>query len=699
MKKNELKIKLRSEEMFPNGFSLKDFEKFFEENQNIIKNNRNTIKKIRFGEIETVTKSFKKPNFIQGMIYKFFRETKAKRSFEHSLLLNQKGIKTPEPLCYIEVFDRFRLLQSYYISRQINYDFTLEFAAHKEAEDYKDILKSFIGFTYNLHKKNIMHLDYVVGNICVKKMDKGYDFFLVDLNRLYKGVVTTKTGVKNLKRISRDPEIIKILAEEYANKSSNSFSDFTDYLMKSVNQNLQRSKLKRFIKNIFARDFRIPRSSYAWDYYSNQPHVLNNKKLKRKIAFMSWFANLKIIISSAYALFSGPYFYIKNNKLSENKIDSFGLCVNLDKPVGSQKLISNEELTEMIDELAVNDILVRIPLADFDNIEKYIRFIKNLQDKDVLVCILQDREHIEEKYLTKQRLDFIFSNLSNEVNTFQIGNSINRKKWAFVSIDEYFSFFKIAYDLKNDKFPKIKLLGSNIIDFDLPFFARSIFHFKSIFYDGIATQLYVDRRGGPEEKQLGFDTVSKIRAYAALSNASRNTVSELYITEVNWPLKDMNGWSPSAEYLIEESLQSSYLIRYYLLMLASGKVKKCYWHQLVAPGYGLVNNLDGEIKKRDAYFCFKHLISIFSDSKTKKFIQEKKLYCLIVEKEHTIIEVVWSSDGNASFKSQPCQQIFDIRGKAIETSNSPTIEISGEVIYIEKQKNNYEEINLKSINE
>jgi hypothetical protein len=699
MKKNELKIELRSEEMFPNGFSLKDFEKFFEENQNTIKNNRNIIKKLRFGEIETVTKSFKKPNFMQGMIYKFFRKTKAKRSFEHSLLLNQNGIKTPEPLCYIEVFNRFRLLQSYYISRQINYDFTLEFAAYKEAEDYKDILKSFIDFTYNLHKKNIMHLDYVVGNICVKKIDKGYDFFLVDLNRLYKGVVTSKTGVKNLKRISRDPEIIKILAEEYANKSSNSFSDFTDYLMKSVNLNLQKSKLKRFAKNIFARDFRIPRSSYAWDYYSNQPHVLNNKKLKRKIALMSWFANLKIIISSAYALFLGPYFYIKNNKLSENKIDSFGLCVNLDKPVNSQKLISNDELTEMIEELAVNNILVRIPLADFDNIEKYFRFIKNLQDRNVLVCILQDREHIEEKYLTKQRLDYIFSNLSNEVNTFQIGNSINRKKWAFVSIDEYFSFFKIAYDLKNDKFPNIKLLGSNIIDFDLPFFARSIFHFKSIFYDGIATQLYVDRRGGPEEKQLGFDTVSKIKAYAALASASRNTENELYITEVNWPLQEMSVWSPSAEYLIEESLQARYMIRYYLLMLASGKVKKCFWHQLVAPGYGLVNNLDGKIKKRDAYFCFKHLISIFSDSKTKKFIQEKNLYCLIVEKEETIIEAVWSNDGNATFKSKPCQQIFDIRGKAIETSNSPTIEISGEVIYIEKQKNNYEEINLKSINE
>ncbi|MFL2754504.1 MAG: lipopolysaccharide kinase InaA family protein [Gammaproteobacteria bacterium] len=697
MKKNELKIELRSEEMFPNGFSLKDFEKFFEENQNTIQNNRNIIKKLRLGEIETVTKSFKKPNFMQGMIYKFFRKTKAKRSFEHSLLLNQKGIKTPEPLCYIEVFDRFRLLQSYYISRQINYDFTLEFAAHKEAKDYKNILKSFIDFTYNLHKKNIMHLDYVVGNICVKKIDKGYDFFLVDLNRLYKGLVTSKTGVKNLKRISRDPEIIKILAEEYANKSSNSFSDFTYYLMKSVNQNLQRLKLKRFIKNIFARDYRIHRSSYVWDYYSNQPHVLNNKKLKRKIALMSWFANLKIITSSCYALFAGPYFYFKNKKFFERKIDSFGLCVNLDKPVGSQKFISNDELIEMIDELAINNILVRIPLADFDNIEKYIRFIKKLQDRDILVCILQDREHIEEKYLTKQRLDYIFSNLSNEVNTFQIGNSINRKKWAFVSIDEYFSFFKIAYDLKNNKFPNIKLLGSNIIDFDLPFFARSIFHFKSIFYDGIATQLYVDRRGGPEEKQLGFDTVSKIKAYSALARASRNTANELYITEVNWPLQGMRRWSPSAEYLIDESYQSRYMIRYYLLMLASGKVKKCYWHQLVAPGYGLVNNLDGEIKKRDAYFCLKCMVNMLSDGKIKKFIQEKNLYCLIVEKENFVIEAIWSIDKNNSFKSEPSQEILDIRGKILETKSSPFIEITDEVIYIKKQKNNYDEINLKSI--
>ena len=49
----------------------------------------------------------------------------------------------------------------------------------------------------------------------------------------------------------------------------------------------------------------------------------------------------------------------------------------------------------MIEELSVNNFLVRIPLADFENIEKYFTFIKQLHHKNILVCLLQDREHIK----------------------------------------------------------------------------------------------------------------------------------------------------------------------------------------------------------------------------------------------------------------------------------------------------------------
>ena len=48
-------------------------------------------------------------------------------------------------------------------------------------------------------------------------------------------------------------------------------------------------------------------------------------------------------------------------------------------------------------------------------------------------------------------------------------------------------------------------------------------------------------------------------------------------------------------------------------------------------------------------------------------------------------------------QSNPNQKITDIRGRILETKDSPVININGEVIYLKKQKRNYKEINLKEI--
>lgn len=685
--------------LFSKRFNLKDFEEDFFKSQNILNNDRNIIKVLKLGEVESVVKSFKTPNFLQGLIYKFLRKSKARRSYENSLLLKNRGIKVPEPLGFIEIYDQFRLRQSYYISRRLKYDFTLDYATEKKAKDYRNILESFIHFTYELHKKNLMHLDYGVGNICVKKKNKEYEFSLVDLNRLRDGIVSPKKGFKNLAHLSLDPEIIEILSKEYSKKMTGPFSYDHKDLMNFVNYELKKVKFKRLLKEFIMDLNTVPDSSYAWDYHSNQPHTLKNRKLKYKIFLLAWFSNLKTFLTTIFSLFIILFFYKNNRNEYEKKIDGLGLCVNLDIPVESQKSMSNNDLIEMIDELSVDNILVRIPLADFNNIEKYFSFIKQLKGRDILVTILQDRKHITNELLTKKRLDFIFTRLSGIVYKYQIGNSINRKKWAFLSIDEFFSFFKIAYDLKKNKFSEIKLLGGNIIDFDIPFFARSIFHLKPIRYDAIATQLYVDRRGSPERKQFGFDTLAKIKMYATLASSSSKTSNEIYITEFNWPLLGKGRWAPAKTCLIEETLQSNFMIRYYLMMLASGKIKKCYWHQLVAPGYGLVNNLNGKIIKRDSYYCYKNLITTLSSGTTKKFIKVKDFFCLVVEKNDTIIEAIWSDDKRGFFKSNPNQKIIDMRGKILDTKNSENIHITGDVIYIENQKKDYKEVNLKAISE
>ena len=80
------------------------------------------------------------------------------------------------------------------------------------------------------------------------------------------------------------------------------------------------------------------------------------------------------------------------------------------------------------------------------------------------------------------------------------------------------------------------MLGGNIIDFDIPFFARSIFHFRSIYYDGIATQLYVDRRGAPEQKQFGLISLPMTEKYNK-EILSLPINSQITISEINYVIK------------------------------------------------------------------------------------------------------------------------------------------------------------------
>ena len=67
-----------------------------------IKDARNTLKLFALNNVVINIKSFKTPNFINQIVYKFFRNGKAKRSFEYAKKLQKLSIKTPQPIAYYE---------------------------------------------------------------------------------------------------------------------------------------------------------------------------------------------------------------------------------------------------------------------------------------------------------------------------------------------------------------------------------------------------------------------------------------------------------------------------------------------------------------------------------------------------------------------------------------------------------------------
>ncbi|KIM04921.1 MAG: hypothetical protein KU29_10095 [Sulfurovum sp. FS06-10] len=350
-------------------------------------------------------------------------------------------------------------------------------------------------------------------------------------------------------------------------------------------------------------------NKFPWDSYSDQPHILKreDKKALRKGHKLDF---LKLIVTN---LIFFPYLFLKftfksvgsilSNKIEPTKTTSFyGLCVNLDK---------GEVQYELINELNVKSLQIRVFLNDMNHIDDYVNFAKGFgDDKEILITIIQTREHIENHKLLKKDVAVIFEKFKGIANEFQIGNAINRLKWSFVSMEEYLAFYETIQKVRDEQFPNIKLIGSSVIDFEYHFSIRTLFNQFKVHYDKFSTLLYVDRRGSPYATQMGgFDFKNKIEFLDTIVKSSSKSENAIYITEANWPLSGTAPYAPTSQKeCVSEKLYATYMKEYFEIALKTGKIEKVFWHQLIAPGYGLVDNREGTIRKTEAFYAFKKMI-------------------------------------------------------------------------------------------
>ncbi|MBA4317021.1 MAG: Kdo domain containing protein [Flavobacterium sp.] len=178
--------------------------------------------KIKLFEIEGKTiniKSFKIPHLINKIAYKYFRKSKARRSFEYATILLEKGIGTPQPIAFFENSDAVGLKDSYYVSEHLQCDLTFrELVEIPDFPDHENILRQFTRFSFELHEKGIEFLDHSPGNTLIKKNAEGnYDFFLVDLNRMnFHDTMDFDSRMKNLSHLTPKKEMIVVMSNEYS---------------------------------------------------------------------------------------------------------------------------------------------------------------------------------------------------------------------------------------------------------------------------------------------------------------------------------------------------------------------------------------------------------------------------------------------------------------------------------------------------
>jgi len=412
------------------------------------------------------------------------------------------------------------------------------------------------------------------------------------------------------------------------------------------------------------------KAPFTWDIYSDQPAQLKDKTYKKRMRKAALFSLSKTIFTALIvlplSLVAMPF--VKRKEIQSR--DFFSIGADFER--------EPEASLALIEELGTQRVLLRIKLWELDKLTLCKEFIEQLPGKKITLKILQDREHVEDLELLEKSLREIFTTLHGLVEMYEIGSTINRAKWGFFSVDEYSHFFQTAYRLKQKEFPNLTLIGSGVIDFEYHFTAHTLFNFTNYKFDALSALLYVDRRGAPENTQLGFALSDKIAWLSTLVWLSPKVKQKLHITEVNWPISNTAPYAPTSEYeCVSESHYRDYMLRYYFLTFASQQVDSLSWHQLIAPGYGLVDNRKG-VHKREAFYSYKYMVQTLKEAQFLRLDIKRDYYILQCWVDEKLLQIHWSLKET----SLQNEDFFDVYSSTGERIQGTKLTISSTPIYI-----------------
>lgn len=180
------------------------------------------------------------------------------------------------------------------------------------------------------------------------------------------------------------------------------------------------------------------------------------------------------------------------------------------------------------------------------------------------------------------------------VKQIEIGNTINRKRWAGYSLQTFFITWQIAHQVVKSR--GIRLLGPNIQDFE-PIYNIGILRIlqtEQMLPDVHTDNLFVERVSEPERfdhrilkykwsRILKYNLIKKARTLQKIGldfgvNHTSSSAAFWAIYRINRLLK--NGVQKQADYLT----------RYFTLLASSGALQQANWGALICNREGLIND-------------------------------------------------------------------------------------------------------------
>lgn len=213
---------------------------------------RNEVKIFEVSGLELCVKSFKRPNLVNRFAYVYLRGSKAARSFLHARRFLDAGASTPMPVACLDCISTGQLAASFYVTLNYPHEFTLREVLNNKTADRENLLRLWVRFTRSkLHEQGIFHQDYSPGNTLIQPVEGGYNFAVVDLNRMKFTTVDFELGIQNFRQLDTNEQTLRLIASEYASLCGVSADKAIALLLGYDQKNKDFRKRKGQLKKLF----------------------------------------------------------------------------------------------------------------------------------------------------------------------------------------------------------------------------------------------------------------------------------------------------------------------------------------------------------------------------------------------------------------------------------------------------------------
>ncbi len=600
---------------------------------------------IASGEAAVAVKQFRERG-LRARLLRARGRSKAAKSFRMAEAFTAAGLSTPEPLFFAEAVSGqpTAIFVTRFLADRLELRYLLRARnAGTDSETFPRVsataaIAAVARYARRMHDAGFFHRDFSIGNLLLAAgptADAVADIAVLDLNRcrLQRAVGATDR-MRDLCRLplerAADRELLltSYFAPDCVPETARRSYELArrSFLAKIRWKSALRGGLARI------RSWLVPRGTHAhippppeaaeirdravWDRLSDQPHQHAGRLARARIRLADLPKHLRAAAALAGAL---PRIRRRYRELAAERRAGLAPFPWPEPGIAMRPWPENPAaLLAAFDRLGARRATIRLhPWQESHEAEWELARALAARGVELAFTLPQNRELVRDPARWEAAVTELARRFRPLGKRFQVGQAINRSKWGIWNYDEYLALAARAAGIlrAGPEGRGVELFGPAVIDFEAHVTAavvnlRSPAGLPELTFDGLASLLYVDRRGAPENEQLGFDTPGKVQVLAAIAGTARRVrAARQWIPEVNWPLREGPHSPAGKSVAVDEEAQADFLVRFYLLAGGSGWVERIDWWQLVAKGYGLCDpQPDGTLRERPAFRALATLI-------------------------------------------------------------------------------------------